>query len=575
MTQFKKTILTRFIILLCPVLSLAQSTYLPLHDKSDHFLERLDILMQTNPDLNVATFKPISRKIAVEVAELADSLSHAFPYDDYYHLSRTDQYNLQELLMNNTEWVSGNQDAFKSKHPIWTDIYKTKANFYTVNVKDFFLALDPVFQFQQSKETGNSENVFYNSKGFALRGLIANHVGFSSYVTDNQERGPTFFQQRVTSSGYPAVPGMGYFKPFKTTGFDYFDARGSIDLSVWKYFYIQFGYDKNFIGNGYRSLLLSDNSAPYLFLKVDTRIWKLDYEILFMELTSQHQAGGTLPDYQYPNKYGVVHHLSFNAASWLNLGLYDNVIFSRANYFDFSYLNPVIFLVAAQQENGSPDKTTVGFDFKANVGHAAQFYGQLVINEFVLDDILHYSQGSWENKQGFQLGAKFIDVFNIKSFDLQFEANAVRPYVYSHNDTVSNYSNYNQPLAHPLGANFEEFITILRYQPVNKLNLEAKLICYKQGLDSAGENFGSNIFENYDTRPRNDGFFIGSGIPAKCINVSAVASYQVKENVFLFGSVMYRTYAVHNPYPGSTETTSSTTFTLGIRINTFRREYDY
>jgi hypothetical protein len=573
MTQFKKTILTRFFILLIPTLSQAQSTLLPLHDKSDHFLERLDILMQVNPDLNVATCKPISRKIAVQAAELADSLSRSYPYDDFYHLSKMDLYNMQELLMNNSEWVTGDKTPFLSKHPLWTDIYKTKPNFYAVNEKDFFMVIDPVFQYQESKETGNPENVFVNSKGLQFRGMIGNHLGFSSFITDNQERGPTFFQDRVTASGYPAVPGAGFYKPFKTTAFDYFDARGSMNFSIWKYFAIQFGYDKNFIGNGYRSLILSDYSAPYLFLKIDTRIWKMNYEVLFMELISQHQLAGVGINYQYPNKYGVIHHLSLNVAPWLNVGLYDNIIFSRANYFDFSYLNPIIFLVAAQQENGSADKSTVGFDFKANMGHTAQFYGQLILNEFVFQDIEHYSQGSWENKDGFQLGFKYINVFNIKNLDLQLEANAVRPYTYSAIDTVANYSNYNQPLAHPLGANFEEFITILRYQPFFKWNLEAKLICYKQGLDSAGVNFGGNILESYVTRPRDIGLFIGSGIPAKCINFSASASFQVKENVFIFGSAMYRSYVVHNI--GSTSTTNASTLTLGIRMNTFRRQYDY
>jgi hypothetical protein len=580
MTQFRKYLLTRLIILLIPSVSLAQSTYLPLHDKSDHFLERLDILLQTNPDLNLATFKPISRKIAVQVAELADSLSRFYPYDDYYHLSNTDQYNLQELLMNSQENVTGNKDGFKSKHPLWTDIYKTKANFLTVDQKDFFLAVDPVFQFQVSKETGNSENVFVNSKGLQLRGLIANHLGFSSTLTDNQERGPSFFQQRVFAvPGYPALPGFGYFKPFKTTAFDYFNATGSINFDVWKYFFIQFGYDKNFIGSGYRSLMLSDFSAPYLFLRIDTRIWKLDYQVLFMELINQNNsspygtAGG--PGNPYPVKYGVIHHLAVNVTPWLNVGFFDNVIFNRANNFEFSYLNPVIFLTAANQANGDADKLIVGFDFKANVGHTTQFYGQLVFNEFILDDILHYSQGWWTNKQAFQLGVKYINAFNVKSLDLQLEGNLVRPYTYSAGDTVSNYSNYNQPLAHPLGAGFEEFITIVRYQPFFKWNMEAKLICYRQGLDSAGINFGSNILDQYQTRPRDNGFFIGTGIEAKCINLSAMASYQIKENLFLFGSVMYRTYEVHNPSPGSTATTSSTTFTLGVRMNTFRREYDY
>jgi len=569
MTQFIKTILSYSIFLLFVFSGLAQSTYLPQGSKSDHFLERLEILLQTDPDLNVFTAKPLSRKIAVEAAERADSLNKFYPYDYVYKLSKTDEYNLHSLLMDNSEWVNSSKEDFKSKHPLWNTIYKTKSNFLEVNEKDFFLAVNPVLQEQQSYETGNSERVFLNSKGLTFRGLIGNHVGFSSYITDNQERGPAFFQSRVTASGYPAVPGIGYYKPFKETAFDYFDARGYIVFDVWKYFTFQFGYDKNFIGNGYRSLLLSDYSAPYLFLKINTRVWKLNYQVIFMELISQHLPG----DYQYPKKYAAVHHLSINATKWLNLGMYDNVVFSRANYFDFSYLNPVIFLVAAQQENGSPDKTTVGFDFKANVGHATQFYGQFLINEFVLHEVLHYSDGWWGNKQGLQLGFKYINVFEIKGLDLQLETNLVRPYTYSHNDTVANYSHYNQPLAHPLGANFNEFIGILRYQPANRWNIETKVIYYKQGLDSAGVNFGGNILENYDTRPRDYGFKIGSGIPANCVNASALVSWEPKENVFLDFSVMYRTYTVHDIT--ATTNTNSTTFTIGLRINMFRRQYDY
>lgn len=569
MAQFKKTLVSCLIILLCVDFGFSQSTYLPQGSKSEHFLDRMGILLQTNSELNVYTPKPLLRKVAVQVAETADSLSKFYPYDEYYHLSKVDQYNLNSLLMNNTEWVTGSKESFKSKHSFLGAFYKNKANFFEVNEKDFFLVVDPVIEQNQSIETNNSERVFLNSKGLTFRGLIGKGVGFSSYITDNQERGPAYFQERVTASGYPAVPGAGYYKPFKETAFDYFDARGYITFGAGKYFNFQFGYDKNFIGNGYRSLILSDYSAPYLFLKVDTRIWKLNYDIIYMELISQHLPG----DYQYPKKYGVVHHLSINATKWLNLGMYDNVMFSRADHFDFSYLNPIIFLVAAQQENGSPDKTTVGFDFKANIGHVTQLYGQLLINEFVLHEVLHYSDGWWGNKQGLQLGVKYINVFNIKNLDFQGEMNLMRPYTYSHNDTVANYSNYNQPLAHPLGANFAEFIGILRYQPAPKWNIETKVIYYKQGLDSAGVNFGSNILLNYDTRPRDYGFKIGSGTPTYCVNASALVSWEVKENLFIDLSAMLRYFSVHDV--SQTTTTNTGVFTIGIRANMFRRQYDY
>jgi hypothetical protein len=567
MTQFIKTLVRQFIIFFFPVLAFSQSSFLPEGSKSDHFLERMEILLQTNPELNIFTPKPFSRKMAVKVAEMADSLHRAFPYDDFYRLSATDQQSLRELLMNNTEWVSGSRADFQSKHPVWNTFYRTKANFFEVNDKDFFLVIDPVIQETQSLETGNSQRVFLNAKGLTLRGMIAGKLGFSSYLTDNQERGPQYFQDRVAE--FSAVPGAGYYKPFKRTAFDYFDNRASIYFNLLKYFDIQFGYDKNFIGNGYRSLFLSDYAAPYLFLKINTRIWRLNYENLFMELISQYEK---TTDYYYPRKYAVVHHLSYNVSKWLNFGLYENVVFSRADYFDFSYLNPVIFLVSAQQQNGSPDKTTAGLDFKANIGHATQFYGQLLINEFVLDQVLHYSRGWWGNKQGLQLGFKFINVFNVKNLDFQFETNLVRPFTYSHNDTVASFSHYNQPLAHPLGANFYEFIGIGRYQPSYKWNIETKLIYYKQGLDSSGVDFGSNIFLNYNNRPRDYGFKIGSGIPATCLNFSAAVSYEIKDNLYIDCSALFRNYSVSGINPTSSQ---STIFTLGLRMNMFRRQYDY
>jgi hypothetical protein len=266
MMQFIKTVARHIIILILPCFGYSQSTYLPQGSQYEHFLDRIGIKMQTNPDLNIFTVKPLSRKVAVEVTEQADSLSLAYPDGDVLHLGKTDQANAHSLLMNNSEWVSGSQASFQSKHPIFKTIYKTQANFFEVNEKDFFLAVNPVLQFQISKQTGNDEQVYLNTKGLTFRGKIADHVGFSSYITDNQERGPDYFTQRVYGTAqYPAVPGVGYFKTFKSSlsAFDYWDARGSIDFDFWKYFTLQFGYDKNFIGDGYRTLFSSNSTYGY------------------------------------------------------------------------------------------------------------------------------------------------------------------------------------------------------------------------------------------------------------------------------------------------------------------------
>ena len=89
-----------------------------------------------------------------------------------------------------------------------------------------------------------------------MRGRIGNKIGFATYLTDNQERDPLYVQQYATER--KAVPGQGFYQDFKGNGYDYFDTRGYLTFSASKYIDLTFGYDKNFIGNGYRSLFLSD-----------------------------------------------------------------------------------------------------------------------------------------------------------------------------------------------------------------------------------------------------------------------------------------------------------------------------
>ncbi|MDI3318931.1 hypothetical protein [Pinibacter soli] len=562
--QFIKT-LFRAAIIISPSIAFAQSSLLPQQTKYQQMLDRLEIKAQKDSVLNFSFVKPQNRKMLVERAELLlknDSMN------DNLKLSDVDRANLQSFFANNIEWVSGDKSVYNSKHPIWNTIYKTKANFFQVDSKDFFLAVNPVLQFQVSKEKNNSESLFLNTRGVSGRGLIAKKIGFDFYLTDNQERTPGFVQKWVDS--FHAVPGAGFYKPFKTTAYDYFDGRGSIYFNVTKYINVQFGFDKNFYGNGYRSLFLSDFSNNYLFLKLSTRIWKLDYEMLVNELVPQDKdmnAGNTVVD----KKYSTIHRLSMNVTKWLNVGLFDNVVYGRTNSVELAYLNPIIFLRPAESNNGSADNSMIGIDLKANVAKRLQFYSQIMLDEFVLSHVKD-QDGWWGNKYGIQAGMKYIDAFGIKNLDIQGEVNAVRPYTYSHYDSVANWTHYNQPLAHPFGANFLEGIGIIRYQPFKKLQIQAKLIAWRQGLDSAGTNYGGNVFKDYNTRPGDFGFNIGSGAKGTGVNGSLWVGYEVLENLLIDGSFMYRKLSVPS-YPSYNN--NSTMFTLGLRLNMFRREYDY
>ncbi len=564
----------KLLVFICPISTMAQSTYLNQGAKEYHFMERLEIKQQTNTDLNFSTLKPFNRKHIVREAEFLDSARMGYRdsmgIDKYktwtdLDLTAVDEYNLRSLLMNNSEWVTVPKEDFLSKKPLLKSLYKTKANLLEVNNKDFFLVVNPILNIQQAVEPGYDQGIFLNTRGISVRGLIAKKVGFASWFTDNQERGPRFFQEQVANSR--AVPGVGFYKNFKNTGVDYFDARGYFTFNAAKFIDFQMGYDKNFIGNGYRSLFLSDWGNSNLFVKINTKVWKLNYQNLFMELMPQfYKRGDSLLD----RKYAAMHHLSMNVTKWLNIGLFEGIVFGRKNRFDFQYLNPIIFLRHIEGQNGSPDNALAGLDFKANVAHKLQFYGQFMLDEFVLSAV-KANTGDWKNKYAIQLGVKYIDAFGIKNLDLQFESNRVRPYTYSHYDTVANYSHYNQPLAHPLGANFQEYIGIVHYQPAPRWTINAKAIYYQQGVDSAGLNFGSNIFKNYTSRVGDLGNFVGNGAKATCFNGNLNISYELKENLFLDASLQSRLYKID----GFTGNSNTTIVTAGIRLNMFKRNYDF
>ncbi len=563
----------KLFVFVCPFTSFAQSTYLNQGAKEYHFIDRMEIKQRTNPDLNFSTLKPYNRRAIVLQAELMDSARIGYqdslgadqtPGWEKLSLSKVDDYNLRSLYMNNSEWVTGSREGFESKKPVLKSFYKTKANLLEVNSKDFFLALNPILQLQLGKESDNDESLFLNTRGVSVRGLIAKKIGFSSFITENQERGPSFFRDRVNT--LRAVPGTGFYKGFKGTGVDYFDARGYITFNATKYIDFQLGYDKNFIGNGFRSLFLSDWGNSYLFAKINTRIWKFNYQNIFMELMPQFRKSG---DNLLPRKYAAMHHLSMNVTKWLNVGLFEGVVFGRQNHFDFQYLNPIIFYRHIEGTVGSPDNAVAGLDFKANVANRLQFYGQFLLDEFILKQVKN-NPTSWVNKFGLQAGVKYIDALGVKNLDLQLETNRVRPFTYSHNDTIANYTHYNQPLAHPLGANFQEVIGIINYQPAPKWYVYARAIYFKQGLDTTGGNFGGNIFKDYRTRLAENGFEVAGGKKATCLNGVLQVSYEFRENLFFDVSLLQRNYSL----AGSADQ-NRTFLSAGLRLNMFRRNYDY
>ncbi len=526
-------------------------------------IDRLDIKYGRILPLSHTSSKPYSRK---QVAEWSENLNSS-----NLMLKETEKFQLEWLLKDNSEWLDST--VIKSRHkPFLKVFYKEPANLFQVRLKNdiFVFKINPIFDLSIGYEAGE-KFLFRNTRGVEFRASIKKRVSIYFSLWENQSLDPLYVRTRVANE--QAVPGYGYWKEYRTRGFDFFDYRGYITVNALKHVDITFGHDKHFIGDGYRSLLLSDNSAPYFFLKLNTRIWKFNYQNIFAELTGQYTRGG---DRLLDKKYAAFHHLSVSPFYWWDIGVFEGVIMTRKNQFDIQYLNPIIFYRSIEQSLGSPDNAFIGFNTKFNFLRHGQVYGQFMLDEFKFKEVFS-SKGWWANKWGLQIGAKYIDVANVKNLDLQLEMNMVRPYTYTHNSSsgrqIANYTHYNQQLAHPFGANFWEILGIVKYQPIPQLQLQTRFFYAKVGLDTMDTNWGSDIFQSgtEKTVERAYGNKLTQGYTNTISSFSLMASYQLRHNLFFDFQYLYRSQRTPNVLEGK----SANMFTVTARLNMPYRFNDF
>jgi len=547
---------------------MGQTTYLPLHAEEYNLLDRLETKGGMLTDHFYSALKPIPRKGAVDFLK---EIRRPAPGGQGLNLSDIDYYNIQRALSISGEWsetADGDDGALPSVRPILKYFYQKQPDLVHVNTGDFFLVVNPVLYLQAMKERNVDGIKYINTRGAEIRGRIFNRIGFYTLLADNQEKALSYIEQ--WEARHQAFPGVDYYSHKSSGVYDYLLARGYVDVGAFNdHFNVTFGYDKQFTGDGIRSLQLSDFGAPATFLRLRTKIWRLQYENLFLELTPGYTRG---PDRRLPRKYASIHQVSMNVTPWLNLGLFESTIYAKPERFGVEYLVPVIFYNSLARSLGADQKTSIGISFKAIALNHLQFYGQGYFDQLQPGKL---GNGSWGNQFGVQLGGKYFDAFTLSNLDLQGEVNLVRPFTYASNDSVSGYTHYNQPLAHPYGAGFAEFIGTVRYQPVVNLYLSAKGIYSMKGIDNGpgGINTGNDIFARYDTRIQDEGYgLMGNSRQMKGIYLNFNAAYEIRPNIFLEAGAAYLR---RNGDDGQALYPSATSFYGGLRWNIARREQDF
>jgi hypothetical protein len=427
------------------------------------------------------------------------------------------KYNTINSLFSDTVNKSFLHRKIFNEHLI--DVVKDEYTFY----------LDFLPDFQVGKSSNGDMNTWLNTRGFQVGGTIGTKFTFYTSGFENQSVFPKYLNDYILRTNI--VPGQSYDRKPQDQARDWSYSTAVLSYTPVKYLNLTLAQDKLFIGDGYRSMLLSDYGTNYPFLKATVNLGSVQYSSIW---TSFQEPFATKFSYDAGNrkKGGVFHYLDWAVNNRLSLGFFDAIIWAAADDlgnrrgFDFTYINPFIFLRPVEAMNGSPDNAMIGLTSKYEISKYLTAYGQFALDEFEAKNFFSKS-GSSRNKWGIQLGLKGIyEVNEYNKINYLLEYNASRPYTYSSRNLIGSYTNYSEPLAHPYGANFKEIVGVFSYN-YKRFNLFTKINSSKYGYDLNGNNYGKNPFRPYLTAVQSDGNTIGQGLETDMLFLESRLSFLI------------------------------------------------
>ncbi|REH00208.1 gliding motility protein RemB [Flavobacterium aquicola] len=484
-------------------------------------------------------------------------------------------YNFQKvnasLMKNKTSWLG---------RKTWNE------NLAEIQGEGYWFALNFLFNVQGGiSNPSKSDYTYVNTRALNFKGGLGARLNFTTTFYESQGRFADYYNAYANSikpsGGNPAIiPGIGIAKQFKSDSYDFPLADANITYNAAKFLDLQLGYGKNFIGDGYRSLLLSDGSSPYPFFKINANFWKIKYTVDYVWLKDVRPE--VTVDKTYASKYAVNHYLSWNVSNRLNLGFFESVVWTNTNGrgFDANFVNPVVFYRAVEFSSSSKSgNALLGLTSKYKWNNQVNLYAQFLIDEFSTSDIAG-GEGSWKNKLGYQFGAKYFKAFNVDNLTLQLEFNHVRPYVYSHSEPITNYAHNNQSLGHQWGGNFQELI-LLGYYNKDRFYANTKFTIGTRGFDfdTADNtfNYGQNIYKDYDdNKPYEKDVKVGQGNKTSIFIADVQVGYLVNPatNFKFFGNFLFRNF---DPTTNTAAVfkEQTTWFSVGFRSDVFNWYFDY
>lgn len=477
--------------------------------------------------------------------------------------------------------LDAQKSQFFKKKKTWGGRKLWNEHLFQVEGKNYWLTADFLFDFQLGKDNSDLDYTFLNSRILNVQGELGSKFSYSLTIYENQARFAKYVNDGIdewdskTFSSEGLVFGRGKAKGFKEDGYDFPVSEGYIAYNPNEFFVFHLGQGKNFIGDGYRSMMVSDVASPYPYFKITTSFWKIQYTNLWMwmsDIRKEVRVGDA-----HARKYISSHHLSININKRLNFGLYEGVITdnTRTGTMEMDFLNPVIYYNSIEFNRGEDaGSKVIGINGSYKLTKEISLYSQFVLDEFTLDEMLA-GNGYWGNKYAFQIGAKYFDAFKVRNLYLQMEYNLTRPYTFSHGTPIFNYGHFGEEVGHSWGANFREFVFISSFTK-DRWAANLKLIYGIKGFDTEDLNYGGDIYKTYDTRVQEYDNYIGQGVKTSILNTDLQVSYLVNPvtDLKVFTGIIFRNFSPDTSTI-DVEKEQTTWFTFGVKVDLFNWYLDH
>lgn len=345
-------------------------------------------------------------------------------------------------------------------------------HFITLDSADFKLTIDPIINFEfgldNEFDSRGKPFLYKNTRGFVARLQFGEKVALESTFRENQAVLPYYLYERTNST--QVAYGQGRTKQFKDIGFDFAMASAYLSISPTERFNIQIGTGKHFIGDGHRSLLLSDVAFNSPFIRINT-MWfngKLQYQNLFtLHQDLNRLASTTNSEGLFERKQAATHYLEFSPNHKLNIALFESTIFPSLDTsgnipVGINYWVPVIFLNSLLEAENKKGNNKVGLNASYKLLKKVQLFGQLALQS----EQLNYQFG--------------IKVYPFKSILLQAEFNKT-----SLQEGANMFTHYGESLAHPVMYESSEIVGIVQFQKNRWLTRAATSIILSDNIDIA------------------------------------------------------------------------------------------